>query len=245
MVITSRRNSRVVRMAGLLSSAKQRRESGEFAAEGIKLLYDAVRSGIEVTQVLVSESCEVDYDLIGGASVEVVSDDVFKSVSTQRTPQGALFSARRPGYSEKMTGTLIVLDGVQDPGNVGTVIRTAAAFAMGGVLLTGGCADPFSYKTVRASMGGVFRVPVTECAPEELRRLCGGRKIAAAMPRADAVSVRELSGDVVPVIGSEGRGISDEVLAVCDESFYIPMPGRMESLNAAVAAVIALWEMTR
>ena len=243
-MITSRHNAQVVRAAGLLSSAKKRRESGEFAAEGHKLLYDAAAAGVEVTLVLAAESCALDESRTGDARVERVSDSVFESISTQRSPQGVIFTAKRPERRQVRDGALIVLDGVQDPGNVGTVIRTAAAFAAGGVILTGGCADPFSHKVVRASMGGVFRVPVLECSPEELPELCGGRALAAAMPRDDAKPVGALGADIVPVIGSEGQGISREVLDRCSDSFYIPMPGGTESLNAAVAAVIALWEIS-
>lgn len=243
-MITSRHNAQVVRTAGLLANAKQRRESGEFAAEGHKLLYDAVAAGVEITLALAAESCVLDEKRLEGVRVERVSDSVFGAISTQRSPQGVIFTAKRPVYTAPREGALIVLDGVQDPGNVGTVVRTAAAFAAGGVILTEGCADPFSYKTVRASMGGVFRIPVIECAPADLPAICAGRKLTAAMPREDAKSARGLGDEYVPVIGSEGRGISDEVYALCDASFYIPMPGGTESLNAAVAAVIALWEIT-
>ena len=243
-MITSRHNSQVTRLCGLLESAKKRRESGEFAAEGTKLLYDAVSAGVELTQVLASEECDLDESRLDGFPVERVNGSVFSAISTQRTPQGVLFAARRPAWTAPKEGPLLVLDGVQDPGNVGTVIRTAAAFAAGGVILTGGSADPYSYKTVRASMGGVFRLPVLTCGPEKLTELCGGRCLYAAMPRENALSVRELPADAVPVIGSEGRGLSPEVLALCGGSFFIPMPGGTESLNAAVAGVIALWELT-
>ncbi len=242
-MITSRHNGQVTRLCGLLESGKKRRESGEFAAEGTKLLYDAVAAGVEVTMILASERCELEEDRLGGLPVERLSESVFAAISTQRAPQGVLFSAKRPKYDRPREGALIVLDGVQDPGNVGTVIRTAAAFAAGGVFLTGGSADPFSYKTVRASMGGVFRVPVLVCEPEEIPSLCGGRHLFCAMPRENALSARELPGDAVPVIGSEGRGVSESMLALCEGSFYIPMPGGTESLNAAVAGVIALWEL--
>ncbi len=241
-VITSRQNPLVQHVSRLLAQAKYRRETGEFAAEGTKLLLDAAEAGVEITSVIAPESSAAE--LPDTLPVTVVSDRLFEALSTQRTPQGAIFSARIPRISAGGGGK-IALDGVQDAGNVGTVIRTAAALGLGEVLLVGGCADPFGYKAVRASMGGVFRVSVRRCTPEELRDAAGGLPLLAAEPRTDARDIRTIEGGFLPVIGSEGQGISKSVADKTDGAFTIPMSGTTESLNAAAAAAIVIWEISR
>ena len=181
--------------------------------------------------------------LPGGLPVTVASERLFGAVSTQRTPQGAIFTAKLPTFVPK-AGRKVVLDGVQDAGNVGTVIRTAAALGIAEVILAGDCADPFGHKAVRASMGGVFRIPVRRCAYGELRAAANGLPILTAEPRADARDIRSIDGDFLPVIGSEGQGVSDAVAALADGAFTIPMSGSTESLNAAVAAAIVIWEIS-
>ena len=142
----------------------------------------------------------------------------------------------------------VVLDGVQDPGNVGTVLRTLDAFDADGLLLTGGCADPFGPKTVRASMGAVFRRPVWSVTPEELGDLQrrSGIPLYGAALRPDAMDARQADySRCALAIGSEGRGLSREVLDLCDKTVLIPMSPRCESLNAAIAAAVLLWESWR
>ena len=142
----------------------------------------------------------------------------------------------------------VVLDGVQDPGNVGTVLRTLDAFDADGLLLTGGCADPFGPKTVRASMGAVFRRPVWSVTPEELGDLLrrSGIPLYGAALRPDAMDARQADySRCALAIGSEGRGLSREVLDLCDKTVLIPMSPRCESLNAAIAAAVLLWESWR
>ena len=141
-----------------------------------------------------------------------------------------------------------MLDGVQDPGNVGTILRTADAFDCDGVFLVNACADPYSPKTARATMGAVFRRDVYQCTADELCALlqkCGLPLYGTAL-RNDTVSLRdaELSRAAVAV-GSEGRGLSAEILSKCEKTIKIPMSPRCESLNAAVAASVVLWEMYR
>lgn len=239
--ITSRQNPLVQHVTKLLAQAKYRRECGEFAAEGTKLLRDAVEAGLEVTAVIATSS--VAETLPSDLPITSASERLFGAISTQRTPQGAIFTAKLPHF-ERKDGPMIVLDGVQDAGNVGTVIRTAAALGIAEVILAGDCADPFGYKAVRASMGGVFRIPVRRCAYDELRSAANGLPILTAEPRADAQDIRRIEGDFLPVIGSEGQGVSDTVAALADGAFTIPMCGSTESLNAAVAAAIVIWEIS-
>ena len=142
----------------------------------------------------------------------------------------------------------MVLDGVQDPGNVGTILRTADAFWSDGLFLVNACADLYNPKTVRASMGAVFRCPVWICTPERLRALLSvsGLALYGAALREDTVDARRADYTRAAVaIGSESRGLSPELLALCDQTLKIPMSEHCESLNAAAAAAVLLWEMAR
>ena len=142
----------------------------------------------------------------------------------------------------------LVLDGVQDPGNVGTIWRTADAFGADGLILCSGCADPWSPKTVRATMGAVFRLSVYEGTLKDAAERLAAESIPlyTAALRDDTADIRDVSlSTAAVVIGSEGRGVSDEALRLCQKTIKIPMRARCESLNAAVAAAVALWEMAR
>ena len=141
-----------------------------------------------------------------------------------------------------------LLDGVQDPGNVGTILRTADALFCDGLLLVGGCADPWQPKAVRASMGAVLRCPVWSCTAEEAKGLlsCSGIPLYGAALRQDTLDARDIpEGKAAIAIGSEGRGLSAEMLALCDATVRIPMAEHCESLNAAAAAAVLLWELAR
>ena len=173
------------------------------------------------------------------------------SISPMRTPQGMLAVCRLPDTAlpETLPGSrYVVLDGVQDPGNVGTVLRTADAFGCDGVLLLTGCADPYSVKTLRSSMGAVFRMPVwcTDAASMRQRLTAAGLPLYGAALRDDTEDVRALDLRRCAIaIGSEGRGLTEQVLAMCDKTVRIPMQAHCESLNAAMAAAVLLWEAYR
>ena len=166
-----------------------------------------------------------------------------------KTPQGALFLAQLPSTAppERLEGgRYLVLDGVQDPGNVGTIWRSADALGADGLLLVNGCADPYSAKVVRATMGACFRLPVWETTVEGLEKLLKASQIPlyATALREDTVDVRQADlGRAAVVIGSEGRGVSQALLDRAEQTVKIPMCSRCESLNAASAAVVVLWEM--
>ena len=174
-----------------------------------------------------------------------------KSISPAQTPQGVLSVCGLPGRTlpEQLTGRrYVVLDGVQDPGNVGTILRTADAFHADGLFLVNACADLYNPKTVRASMGAVFRCPVWTCVLEELRALLtkSGLPLYGAALRSDTVDVRRADFSHCAVaVGSEGKGLSADALAACDLTVRIPMSGHCESLNAAAAAAVLLWEAAR
>lgn len=247
--ITSRQNPLAAHIRKLNSSRSHRRASGEFTGEGPKLLAEAVKAGAQLTTVVYAQGSEPQ-DIADVRAVEVPSD-LFQSLCDTKTPQGVLFLGKIPDLKSPDTlpgSRYLVLDGVQDPGNVGTIWRTADALGADGLLLVNGCADPFSPKTVRSTMGACFRLPVYEVEAEELPGLLkrSGLPLYATALREDTVDVRQadLSRAAV-VIGSEGRGISDRLLDMCSKTLKIPMRERCESLNAAVAATVVLWEMAR
>ena len=202
--ITSRRNPLLAHTKKLLTSRAYREKSGEFAADGVKLLAEAARWYPGLHTVIAEEHVEL-CKLSDAVRVVRVPRDVMQSVSLMDAPQGAIFLCRLP---ERKPGTILpgtlLLDGIQDPGNLGTILRTADALEVPVVLLDG-CADTYNPKTVRASMGAVFRTQP----------------------------------------GSEGQGICPELFAAAEQEIIIPMSPRCESLNAAVAATIVLWQMKR
>lgn len=248
--ITSRSNALITHVRKLNASRAHRRAEGAFVCEGPKLLEEALQWGAGLSAVLVSEGTGLP-TLPEGVRVAQVPADLMKSICDTGTPQGVLFLCSTPDLALPGTltpGRYLVLDGVQDPGNVGTVWRTADAFGAEGLILLPGCADPFSPKTVRATMGACFRLPVWETDRETLKRTLDGAGIplCATALRDDTQDVRTAGlGSAAVVIGSEGQGVSDAVLALCETTVKIPMTPRCESLNAAVAAAVVLWEMYR
>ncbi len=248
--ITSRQNPLVAHIRKLNASRSARRAAGEFVCDGPKLLSEALRWGASVTTVVVSQGTSLP-PLPDSVRAVEVPGDLLKSLSTTETPQGVLFLCRAPALAppDRLAGgRYMVLDGVQDPGNVGTVWRTADAFGADGLILLNGCADPWGPKTVRATMGACFRLPVYETGLGELKALLDGAGVPlyAAALREDTEDLRTQDlGRCAVVIGSEGRGVSAEMLALCDKTLKIPMRERCESLNAAVAAAVVLWEMAR
>lgn len=246
--ITSRQNPLVARLRKLGNDKKTRRQEGVFLCEGHKLMEEALRWNAVVETLVVAEGIEPPRKLPEGVRLVEMPADVLKSVSTVDTPQGVLAVCRTPDLTPPKTltpGLYLVLDGVQDPGNVGTVWRTADAFGAEGVFLFPGCAEPFSPKTVRSTMGACFRLPVWETGLEELTVLLKAAELPlyATALREDTADLRaaDLSRAAV-VIGSEGRGVSQAVLDACALTLKIPMRDRCESLNAAVAASVVLWE---
>lgn len=248
--ITSRTNPLMTHVRKLASSASYRRKSGEFLCDGYKLLQEARLWNAAVTTIIFSDEVETPEADAETRLVQVPAD-VMKSIAPSETPQGVLFLCKmaQTPLPERLEGKhYVVLDGVQDPGNVGTILRTADAFDCDGMFLTEGCADLYSTKTVRATMGAVFRRPVWRCTAAELKALLKASEIPlyGAALRDDTVDARSVDYSRAAVaIGSEGRGLSEEMLSLCDKTIRLPMSERCESLNAAVAASVLLWEMYR
>ena len=177
-----------------------------------------------------------------------VTKEIMEYISPMQTPQGALFLCRLPEKQLFMPQPgMLVLDGIQDPGNLGTILRTADALEVPVVLLEG-CADPYSHKVVRASMGAVFRTPVVQSTWQQVQAACRKAEIPVAVtalsPRAEDLRNAPAENMAV-VIGSEGQGVRQEILKDADRELIIPMNPRCESLNAAVAATIVMWQMKK
>ena len=242
--ITSRKNPLLQQVRKLLSSRKEREKAGLFAADGTKLLEEAVKYYPGLHTVILSEG--VAAAVPEGVRVIRVPEDVMASISPMEAPQGALFLCRLPRREAFVPRAgMLLLDGIQDPGNIGTILRTADALDIPVVLLEG-CADPYSHKVVRASMGAVFRNDIIQSTWEEVRTACAQAGIPVAVTalsdRAQDIREADLRKMAV-VIGSEGRGVREEILKHADYELIIPMNPRCESLNAGIAAAICMWQM--
>ena len=244
--ISSRKNPLLQQVKKLLSSRKEREKAELFVSDGIKLLEEAVKFESGLHTVILSEG--VDAAVPEGVRLVRVPEDVMASISPMESPQGALFLCRLPEKTAFVPQAgMLLLDGIQDPGNIGTILRTADALEVPVVLLEG-CADPYSHKVVRSSMGAVFRTKVVQSTWAEVQSACKAAGIPIAVTalsdRASDIRNADLTKMAV-VIGSEGRGVRQEILESADAELIIPMNPRCESLNAAVAATICMWQMKK
>ena len=242
--ITSRKNPLLQQVRRLLSSRKEREQAGLFVSDGTKLLAEAVRWWPGLETVILSDGVEAAVP--DHVKVIRVPEEVMATLSPMETPQGALFLCRLPEKQEFVPKPgMLLLDGIQDPGNLGTILRTADALEIPVVLLEG-CADPYSHKVVRSTMGAIFRTPVVQSTWATVKNACAdaGIPVAVTALTDTASDIRRADlKTMAVVIGSEGRGVRPEVLAQADQALIIPMNARCESLNAAVAATITMWQM--
>ena len=242
--ITSRKNRFIVHLRSLGADRAYRRAAGEYLCDGEKLLREAVQSGAEVVSVLAARPPEIE--LTSSAQLCIAPPELLEYVSPLKNTRGPLFSVRIPAHDGAAIRNAVVLENVQDPGNVGTVLRTANAFGIDAVILAGDCADPYNFKTVRAAMGALFRQRLFSLGRAEAAELLRGNglKLYGAALSAEAKDVRGLSlKNAAVAVGSEGQGLSEEMLGLCDGQIIIPMLPHSESLNAAVAASVLMWEM--
>lgn len=245
--ITSRKNPQIQNLRALGQSRRARAEAGVFVLDGEKLLREAIRFYAPVETVLWAE--EAAFPLPEGVREIIAPRSLVEYVSPLSNSPGPVFTIRMPEQTiPERVDHLLVLEGVQDPGNVGTVVRTANALGFEAVALVGACADLYSPKTARATMGAIFRQRVFACSMEELDALLKRSDLslygAALSDTAQDVRKVDLTRAAVAV-GSEGQGLSAEFLARCDGEIIIPMNPDSESLNAAIAASILMWEIAR
>ena len=257
-VLSGTKNPKVKAVAGLVASAKERREKGLFVLEGLRLCTDVLRSGRRIKELyFTQELYEKNTDSID--SLIQISDACFQinesiseKISDTKNPQGIfcvldILDKQSDSNKIDVSGKYILLENIQDPANLGAISRTAEALGITGIIVSGGC-DVYSPKALRASMGALLRLPVTvtddvtETIYEARKK---GMKTYASTPNADAISITDVSfnGGVISVIGNEANGVTESTLKCCEERITIKMTGRAESLNAGAAASIIMWEM--
>ena len=243
---------------GLLSKAKERREYGEYVVEGIRMVSEVPSS--DLVKIYISESfsknCEYKYDK---AITEVVSDNVYNHMSDTKTPQGIMAVVKMKRYTlsdvlgkdRKGSAPLVLcVENLQDPGNLGTIIRTADALGCTGVVCLEGTVDMFSDKVVRSSMGSIFNIPFLDnVSRSAFIDACHDNELNMIATALDKMALKhylaEYNSPTAIVFGNEGSGISAEIMEAASSKVYIPMSGKAESLNVASAAAIVLYEASR
>lgn len=250
-------DNRIFKLLRELSVKKYRDRTGKYIIEGDNLIEEAVKSGIKPEVIVVREDCEEKAERFAGAADETVfmSRQLFEKAAQTETSQGIMAIVAKQSYTADEfyeavgDGNIVFLDRLQDPGNIGTVIRTAEAAGYKGIITLKGTGDIYSPKTVRAATGSVFRMPVL--AADDLTAATGrireaGKKLVATCMDGSVVYYEaDLTKDIVLIIGNEGNGISDELQALADIRVNIPMFGKVESLNASIAAAILMYENIR
>lgn len=245
-IITSRDNAKVKRFAALHKREEARREGLVFL-EGERLCREAFESGIKPSEVIVTEkNIPWAEQYAEGAEVTALSDDCFKKIASTVNPQGIACLIRQPVLEKDIpirgdgTDIYAVLEDIQDPGNLGTVIRTADAFDFTAVIMSKGTCDPFNEKTIRASMGSVWHLPLVTASLDDAFSFFekNGVTTLAMHLRGEELNEAQITLPAAYLIGNEGRGLSEDASAKCKSLVKIPMPGKAESLNAAAASAI-------
>lgn len=254
-IITSKNNA-TIKEIKKLKDKKYRTKSGKFLVEGFRFVSEALQSSYEVDVVIMSESSndkwqefQIQSKLHHNTNVYQVNESIFKSISSTDTPQGIIAVVKNKNIEViNEDGFFILADKIQDPGNMGTIIRTAHAAGALGVIVTKGSVDIFNEKTLRSTMGSIFKIPVI--LDEDFEFLYslkdqGYKLIASSLDTDSNFYDIDLIQNVIITVGNEGNGISDEVYNLSEIKIKIPMPGDAESLNAAVAASIMMYEAVR
>lgn len=263
-MITSQTNGRIKYVSDLLSKARLRRKDKKFVAEGIKMFMEAPRELIE--EVYISEELEKKINKVipedealaqklSKVNYEVVTESVFKKISDTVTPQGiiSVISIKEDGIEDIIKGSnpfVVVLENLQDPGNMGTILRTAEGAGANGIILSRDCVDIYNPKVIRSTMGSVFRmkfayVENTDEAIEMMKK--NNIRIYAAALDSNSASYdsKDYRKATAVLIGNEGNGLKEETIKKADETIFIPMQGKVESLNASVAAAVIMYEAAR
>lgn len=252
MVITSTSNEQIKNMIQLKEKAKIRKQKKQFVVEGIKMFSEVPKENLKA--VYVSESfLRENEEKLQDVCFQTVSDSVFKKISDTVTPQGVMAVVTQSEYSlndilncrNKEKSCIVVLDRLQDPGNLGTILRTGEGAGISGVIMSSDCADIYNPKVIRSTMGSIFRVPFTvvddlPTAIDTIRE--AGVTTYAAHLQGKDYNKGVLEKDIALLIGNEARGLSKEVSDRADKLIRIPMEGKVESLNAAVATAILMYE---
>lgn len=245
-MITSKSNYNIKHIKSL-SQKKYRDECHEFIIEGIKLVKEALQENLNIKKIIICE--ELFNEKIDFENIEYVDEKVFKYISETETPQGILAVVEQRENKNEEGDVIFALDNVQDPGNLGTIIRTLDCAGINSLILSGGCADLYNSKVVRSTMGAIFRVNITRYKEftqklSELKEK-GYKLIVTSLQTDKYIYDLNLKEKSVIIIGNESKGVSDEVMQLADVKTKIPMIGKTESLNAGVAASIIAYEIVR
>ncbi|HIQ79812.1 MAG TPA: RNA methyltransferase [Candidatus Scatavimonas merdigallinarum] len=260
ILLQSRDNPRLKEIQKLLKSAKYRAQTSAFVIEGARLCEDAFISGVQIKSLFATADFQSRFPALF-QNIQTVADEtclltdgLLKTVSDTKTPQGILCVCKMP-QAQRLAlcrGSYIALETLQDPSNMGTVFRTAEALGINGALLSADCCDVYSPKVIRGSMGAVFRLPImtVQDFPAYINALRQkGAVVLGAVPDRSVKNITRISflekKPYILLIGNEGAGLTQRALSCCSDLVTIPMPGKAESLNAAVAASILMWEMVR
>ncbi len=255
--ITSKDNNLIKYLKKLQTSSKFRMEAGKFVCEGLRVSLEALNGKAEVLSVFVTQELvdkhkdELRPLLSCGADVYLISQKLMSQVADTKTPQGVICILKTLDNNidfDTINNKCIFLEHIQDPSNLGTILRTADALGISAVIMTRDCCDIYSPKVTRGAMGALFRVPFmfTDDAVSFVRNFSKyGTTYAAVVRNAESLGECSLGGNVLMAIGNEGNGLTEELIDVCDHRVTIPMQGNAESLNAAIASGILMWEMMK
>lgn len=257
-IITSKDNSLIKHFRKLMTSKKERMACNEFILEGSRLVFDALKNNAPITKILITVSASEKYDLellkYNNIKIIHISDELGSKISDTGNTQGIFaqceFIKNRETLGElKANGKYAVLCGIQDPGNAGMIIRTADAMGLDGVIFSNSC-DVYNPKVVRSTMGSLFRIPVyANISEEEIFLALNKFKIPsfAAVVTGEAIDVKkaDFSKGGAIFIGNEGNGLNNDTIKKCSQKITIKMSGNIESLNAAMATGIIMWELTK
>ena len=261
-MITSTSSSQVKHVVNLQKKAKLRKEEKQFVVEGVKMVSEAPAD--RLVKVYVSETFKADneeflermnYDSIGKDVLEIVTDNVFMRMADTQTPQGIMAVVRMSDtdlegiLSDKHNPLLLIIENLQDPGNLGTIVRMAEGAGVTGIIMSSNTVDIYNPKTIRSTMGSLYRVPVIYvddiCEAVEECKQKGIRVYAAHLKGTDNYNVKDYTQPTAFMIGNEGNGLTDKLTDKADELVRIPMQGKVESLNAAIACTILTYEAVR
>lgn len=243
-----------IKQAAKLKNKKYRQQLKLYLVEGQRLVNEALMSNQVIEKIFVAEDFSLSDEMarqLEQFDCYLISSALFSYIADTENPQGIAAIIQKPEPNWQLLvnneACLLLLDQIADPGNMGTIIRTAWAFNFDGIMLTPGCVDPYSPKVVRATMGGIFHLPVYEIDELVLDRLIhSGYKLIGSYPHApNSIYEVEYTGPIVIVIGSEAQGISPEISERCKVKAVIPVNARVESLNAAVSSAIIMSEVNR
>ena len=257
-VITSKDNE-IVKNIKKLKEKKYRDQTGQYIIEGIKLVKEAIEEKANIQKIVLCEDCENDGTIEKALMYEIakydciyVSKKVFETITDVNTPQGILAIIKRKALDEQEISykedLIVVLDGIQDPGNLGTILRTVDSVGLSQIVLSEKTADPYNPKVVRSTMGAIFRLNIIQSNNiiEDLKKIKKNRfkLLATSLENSESIYNIDLNRKAI-IIGNEANGVSKEVFDIVDEKTKIPMLGKTESLNAAVATGVILYEYVR